>query len=95
MHAALHLVAQSPQLLHLSESMRTLNNENRLNKPKIVPTGQIVLHQVRPCFHAIIKIIVSMTPERCPPCLVQLKIIVSMTTAMKRDEILKIEVSTW
>ena len=77
MHAALHLVAQSPQLLHLSESMRTLNNENRLNKPKIVPTGQIVLHQVRPCFHAIIKIIVS------------------MTTAMKRDELLKIEVSTW
>lgn len=43
MQAALHLVAQSPHPLHLAVSIRTLNNENRLNNPNIVPTGQIVL----------------------------------------------------
>ena len=46
--AALHLVAQSPHPLHLASIIWTLNNENRLNNFNIVPTGQIVLHHVRP-----------------------------------------------
>ena len=76
MQAALHLVAQSPHPLHLAVSIRTLNNENRLNNPNIVPTGQIVLHHVRQCFHAITK----MTAR--------------VIIAMRREEMLKMEVST-
>ena len=56
MQEALHLVAQSPHPLHFAVSIRILNNEKRLNNPNTVPTGQTVLHHVRPCFHAITKI---------------------------------------
>ena len=76
MQEALHLVAQSPHPLHFAVSIRTLNNEKRLNNPNIVPTGQTVLHHVRPCFHAITKITAR------------------VITAMRREEMLKTEVST-
>ena len=59
--AALHLVAQSPQPLHLLVSIRILNSENRLKNPNTVPTGQIVLHHVRPCFQASTMMIPNVT----------------------------------
>ena len=48
MHEALQLRSQSPQPLHLSVSMTGLSHEKRERNPSTVPTGQMVLHQVRP-----------------------------------------------
>ena len=55
----LHFCAHMPQLLHLDASMRMRKREKRLKRPKIVPTGQIVLHHVRPERHARIPITAS------------------------------------
>ena len=38
-----------------------LEERKRLKSPKTVPTGQIVLHHVRPCFQARIPIIARVT----------------------------------
>ena len=57
MQAALQLRAQRPHPLHLLVSMTGFSHENRDTNPKMVPTGQMVLHQVRPLRHANILII--------------------------------------
>lgn len=54
MHAALQLRAQRPQPLHFVVSMTGLNKERLDKRPNTVPTGQTVLHHVRPLRHAII-----------------------------------------
>lgn len=48
MHDALQLRAQSLQPLHFDTSKRGRNSERRDNTPSSVPTGQTVLHHVRP-----------------------------------------------
>ena len=52
MHAALHFFSQAWHLLHLDLSITGRNIANREKKLRVVPTGQIVLHQVLPFFHA-------------------------------------------
>lgn len=52
MHEALHRVAHTPQWVHFAGSIRIFHQEKRLINPKNVPTGQMVLQYVRPCFQA-------------------------------------------
>ena len=48
MQEALHCRAQSPQALHFAVSITGRKSEKREKNPSTVPTGQTVLHQVRP-----------------------------------------------
>ena len=52
MHEALQLRAQSLQPLHFERSISGRKSEKRDRKPSPVPTGQTVLHHVRPLRHA-------------------------------------------
>jgi hypothetical protein len=48
----LQFFEQSEQFLHFSVSKWTFSSEYRLMNESIVPTGHMVLHQVRPLRHA-------------------------------------------
>ena len=48
MHDALQLRAQRLQPTHFSGSIAGRSSEKRARKPSTVPTGQTVLHHVRP-----------------------------------------------
>ncbi len=48
MHEALQLRAQRPQPLHFDVSITGRKSEWRESSPRSVPTGQTVLHHVRP-----------------------------------------------
>ena len=52
MHEALQFLVHSEQFLHLSSSKRIFSHENLAKMLSKVPTGQMVLHQVRPFLHA-------------------------------------------
>ena len=55
MQDALQAREHSPQRLHLSLSMLMRSSEKRERKPRTVPTGHTVLHQVLPPRHASMK----------------------------------------
>ena len=51
-HADLQLRAHLLHDMHLSVSITGANTDQRDNRPRSVPTGQIVLQYVRPLRHA-------------------------------------------
>jgi hypothetical protein len=61
MHDALHLRAQSLQLIHFSVSITGFKSEKRDNKPRTVPTGHIVLQYVRPLRQAKMAMMIKVT----------------------------------
>ena len=61
MQEALQLRSHLRQLMHLSVSITGLSHEKRARKLRKVPTGHIVLHQVRPFLHASTAISTSIT----------------------------------
>ena len=58
---ALHFLAQSPQFLQAFSSITGRNMAYCDTNPSTVPTGQMVLHQVRPFFQARTPTVASVT----------------------------------
>ena len=59
MHEDLHCFPHSPQSLHFEVSMTGLKMLLLENRPRMVPTGQMLLHHVRPPVHASSVIVMS------------------------------------
>jgi len=71
MHEALQFFEHIEQFLHFASSKRIFSHENLAKTDRMVPTGQMVLHQVRPFLQAstasntsVTAAMPSETPER-------------------------------